>query len=597
MDTDDIVFVEVDFAGEGFVEPLITKIGEGGNASVFRSVEVLDTKRTVAVKLVDCSPEDLHKGTPSLLERFKDEIKTWNEFATSRHVVRLFYPFRHKTRPPNERCFLGIVMEHADLGDLSKNLNNRDLFARRRRDLYSFLRRIALAIKEGHDKDITHGDIKPHNVLLFKSDGSISPKVMDFGMGLSASLDITKYGGTPEYLAPERFGSGWEYVRPQTIQEGKQPDVYSLGVLFFEIITGARPYQADRGLSDQERWRKYRNLHEAGTADFAQIEKAAGIDLESLVRRMMSIKPTDVDARPLRPILNEIVFRLERMVQDSRTIEAREQECPIAIRKYRWNPEVHRQLGSRLHYYLIKGRSPDGDPKWFRNHLEEKGLRAFSFYRILGGFDYILRIWVKANDAEQVDGIIEMFKTQHGTDYLQFSVEHAEPCYGVRDLTYVDEAAILGAIEESANEKDRKAELKSFVDRGLVGGLLDDCLPESILFFLTIHVSGSPNEALLEMYAFHIKRRLATETAAKDISIYRGGGSFHLLAKFRLKKFQEFRALYEAFPNACNYVRQGDSSITSQTYVELDERGVIESDDGSIVGDLVHRLDGDGGNV
>ena len=587
MEIDDIRFIEVERVGAELFEPLIAKIGEGGNASVWRTVELGDTKRIVAVKLVQCRPVELEQGDPSLLERFKDEVKTWNEFATSRHVVRLFYTFRHRTPPPNEVCFLGFVMEHADLGDLSKNLHNRVLFARRRRDMYSFLRRIALAIKEGHDKDITHGDIKPHNVLLFKSDGAISPKVMDFGMGISASFDVTKYGGTPEYLAPERFGFGWEFERPKTVEEGKKSDVYSLGVLFYEIITGQRPYQTDRNLTDQDRWRKYRELHGSENADYAIAEQAGGADLAALVRRMMAVKAMG------RPPISEIVVRLERMVQDARTLIAREQECPIAIRTYRWNPDAHRKLGCRLHYYFIKGRSPAGDPKWFRNHLEEKGLRAYSFYRILGGFDYILRIWVKSNDAEQVDGVVETFKLQHRTDFMKFSVTHVDPCYPAADINAQDESGLLATIEKCANQKNRDLELEALLGKGLVGGRLIDYLPDSVRFFLTINVTGAVNEAMLRMYADEIKRKLANETNAKEVSLYRGSGHFQLLAKFRLQRFQDFRSLYETFQSACEYVRVGDSVINAQTYVELDEQGVVESDDGSIVGDLVHRIDGE----
>jgi len=246
-------FIDVEVIGESaFV--LGRKLAEGGQASVYLAQEISDTRREVAVKIIECGKDDLHKGNPSILARFQSEVRTWNQFSTSSYVVKLFYTYRYRARSDG-KMFFCFVMEYAQLGDLSKNLSKCALFCNRRKDLFAFLRYIALAIKEGHDKDITHGDIKPHNVLLFKSDGRIIPKVMDFGLGISTSDDVTKFGGTPEYLAPERFGSGGvegDYLPPKNIEEAKCSDIYSLGVLFFEIIACERPHQAPRDLMDRE---------------------------------------------------------------------------------------------------------------------------------------------------------------------------------------------------------------------------------------------------------------------------------------------------------------------------------------------------------
>lgn len=117
--------------------------------------------------------------------------------------------------------------------------------------------------------------------------------------------------------------------------------------------------------------------------------------------------------------------------------------------------------------------------------------------------------------------------------------------------------------------------------------------PESIRFFLTISVTGAVNEAMLRMYAAEILKRIVKHTAAKQTSVYIGTGAFQLLVKFRLRRFQEFRKLFDVFKQACDYIRVGDSVLNSQTFVELDERGVFESDDGSIVSDLVRRIEAD----
>jgi serine/threonine protein kinase len=581
-------FVEVEYLGEGTFTVDLEKLAEGGQASVYRGKEISDTRRDVAVKIVECDLSDLNRGSPSIITKFQSEVRIWNQFSTSSYVVRLFYTFRYRVRS-TDKIFLCFVMEFAELGDLKKNLAEKATFAGRRKDLYAFLRQIASAIKEGHDKDITHGDIKPRNVLLFKGDGRIIPKVMDFGLGVSTSDDVTKFGGTPEYLAPERFGSDTvegNYIPPRNIEEAKQSDVYSLGVMFFEIISGERPHRVHR-LIDREKWNAYRKLHSEGNVDFDRLSPLAGEDLADLVKAMMSV-------RNARPPLHEIVRRLERLVQDSRTIIAREQECPIAIRAYRWNPGVHRILGARLYYYFIKGRSPDGDPKWFKNHLEDVGIRSFSFYNILGGYDYVLRLWVKSNYAEEVDKLVATFKSQQKTDFLKFAVSSPSP-FGFNDdpepLPFVDEVGLLSAIETSADRSDRENEFTRLKAQQLVGSRLSDYSPESIRFFLTVFVAGSINDAMLRMYATEILKRLVKHTAAEQTSVYIGSGAFHLLIKFRLRRFQDFRRIFEVFKETCDYVRVGDSVLNSQTFVELDESGIFESDDGSIINDLVRRLE------
>ena len=587
-------FIDVDSIGEGsFV--LGRKLGEGGQASVWRAQEISDSQREVAVKVVECPMDHLNRGNPSILEKFQSEARTWHQFSTSSYVVKLFYTYRYRGRG-NNTAYLCFVMELAELGDLSKNLSKRSLFASRKKDLFAFLRRIASAIKEGHDKDITHGDIKPHNVLLFKSDGRIIPKVMDFGLGISTSDDVTKYGGTPEYLAPERFGAGGiegDYKKPGNIDEAKLSDIYSLGVLFYEIMSGERPYQADRDLTDRDRWREYGRLHGEGKADFEKLVQAGSEPLAELIRRMMAVS---VESNH-RPSLLEIIRSLERMVQDANTISAREQECPIAIRAYRWNPEVHKILGGRLYYYFIKGRSPDGDPKWFKNHLEDARIRSFSFYNILGGYDYVLRLWVKSSYAEEVDKLVETFKSQQTTEFLKFSVNDPRPFGSDGDsnkLQYENETGLLAAIEQCSSHKDKNQEFESLKSTSLVRSRLSDFPVESIRFFLTITVGGSSvNDAMLRMYADEIRKHLEQQTAAEQVSVYIGSGAFRLLVKFRLMRFQDFRKIFEVFKKTCEYIRVGDSVLNSQTYVELDERGIFESDDGSIINDLVRRIDPD----
>jgi len=563
------------------------KIAEGGCASVYKVVELTESGREVAIKVIECKHDALFNGPLSWLKLFRDELIIWKGFSTSQHVLRMDSVIQEKTLTPvgDETYFLGFVMEYSEIGDLGKNLVKKELYGARKKELFAFMGKIALGIKEGHDKDIAHGDIKPKNILLFRKDRVVVPKVMDFGMGISASADVAKYGGTPEYLAPERFGVGREFLRPNTPSEAKISDIYSLGVLFYEIICEERPHQAELNLTDDERWIRYKALHKNEPVDFEKIRNLGYGDLADLIKSMMAKQPEE------RAKIRDVTRKLEGIYQDSITLQGREEDCPIATRTYAWNPAVHRILGCRLYYYLIRGRTPNGDPVWFKNYLAEQDIRFLSFYRILGGYDYILRLWAKPTYSDRIDAVVELFKKQQGTDSLKFSVNYPEPHFSVKELKLPDEDALIDAISQCANPKDKSKECDALLEHGLIGGKLMDYDINSTHFFLAISVGGTVNDAMLKMYAGEMKRHLETESAAMNVNFYRGSGNFQLLADFRLLKFQDFRPLYEVFLRTCEVIRMPDSQINAQTYIELDTGGVPSSDDGSIIGDLLSRMD------
>ena len=103
---------------------------------------------------------------------------------------------------------------------------------------------VCRAIQHAHQKGIIHRDIKPSNVLVTEIDGVAVPKVIDFGIAkattteLYAQTAITMHGqlvGTPAYMSPEQTKLGGQHVDTRT-------DIYSLGVLLYELLTGTTPF-------------------------------------------------------------------------------------------------------------------------------------------------------------------------------------------------------------------------------------------------------------------------------------------------------------------------------------------------------------------
>jgi serine/threonine protein kinase len=130
-----------------------------------------------------------------------------------------------------------IAMEYLDAGDLRQRISERIMAAA----AVKYVREIASALARIHEVGILHRDLKPGNIML-RRDNSIA--LIDFGLAkrLRLHMEITGSGeifGTPYYMSPEQ-GHG------NPVDE--RSDIYSLGVIFYEMLTGDKPYQADTAM-------------------------------------------------------------------------------------------------------------------------------------------------------------------------------------------------------------------------------------------------------------------------------------------------------------------------------------------------------------
>src|SRR6266540_7459807 len=200
---------------------IVRKLGTGGMANVYLAEdEVLG--RRVAIKILN----DRHAGDDQFVERFRREAK--NAASLSHPNIVSIYD-----RGEAEGTYY-IAMEYLD-GRSLKEL----IVARGPAPIHlavDYARQILAALRFAHRHGIVHRDIKPHNVLV---DGEGRLKVTDFGIARAGASQMTEVGsivGTAQYLSPEQArGSGVD----------QRSDLYSVGVLLYELLTGTVPFTGD----------------------------------------------------------------------------------------------------------------------------------------------------------------------------------------------------------------------------------------------------------------------------------------------------------------------------------------------------------------
>jgi basic membrane protein A len=206
---------------------ILEQLGEGGMATVYKAYDTR-LERDVAVKIIRRNafpPEQIER----ILKRFEREAKSLAKLSHPNIVGVIDYG-EHEGAPY-------LVLEYLPGGTLKERMKGQPMPWQ---EAVRLLTPIAGALDYAHDQKIIHRDVKPANILLTVKG---QPMLSDFGIAKILEMEdghtLTGTGmgvGTPEYMAPEQ-GMGREV-------DGRA-DIYSLGIIFYELITGRKPYTAD----------------------------------------------------------------------------------------------------------------------------------------------------------------------------------------------------------------------------------------------------------------------------------------------------------------------------------------------------------------
>lgn len=216
------------------------ELGRGGMGVVYAARQV-SLNRRVALKTIRTTVG----ASAADVRRFLAEAEV---LAAVRHpnVVQVFEcGVSRPERGSDDDAFPYIALELVAGGTLARLLHDRGRLEPR--DAAALLAAVADGVQTAHEAGIVHRDLKPANILLDTGahpDGAVSgavPKVSDFGVARRSGTDLTATGatvGTPDYMAPEQADGRSKFVGPAA-------DVWALGVVLFEALTGQRPFRGD----------------------------------------------------------------------------------------------------------------------------------------------------------------------------------------------------------------------------------------------------------------------------------------------------------------------------------------------------------------
>jgi serine/threonine protein kinase/tetratricopeptide (TPR) repeat protein len=429
---------------------LLQRIGEGGMGTVWMADQLEPVKRRVAVKLI----HDERGSSQTILSRFEAERQAI-ALMDHPHIAKLFDAGTtgESETPALESGLPYFVME------LIKGVPLNEYCDRHRLDIVERLRlftQICSAVQHAHQKGIIHRDLKPSNILVEAHDDRPVPKVIDFGLAkalggqaLTEHTLFTGFGtvlGTPRYMAPEQ-------AKFNAIDVDTRADIYALGVILYELLTGTTPVEP---------------------------EQLAKSSLDEILR----------------------VIREDEPPTPSKRLSSANSKPGVATNRQMEPLKLRRFLRGDLDWIVMKALAKERDRRYETANSFARDIERFLNHEpVLAGPPskaYRLRKFVRRNRAQVLAGCLLVLTLSLGLAGTTFGLIRAERAWAdearQRGLAETSEARALSAAAAEKTAKEREAAQRQKAETA----------------------RDRTREALEAMTSFYTGRSLTTQQALSD---------------------------------------------------------------------------------
>ena len=308
--------------------------------------------------------------------------------------------------------------------------------------------------------------------------------------------------------------------------------------------------------------------------------------LRQMLKEMLLPNPTD------RPTIGDVVHRLGRAF-DTVTRYSMTEERPVSrveMDTYIWHPEVHRRLGEKMYFFYLDNLALDSWEK-LQKRLNEKEIFSFSIHRVIGETDFILRGWFSEQSITHVRTIVGDFgegvvKGSESKGFMAVDVLPTPPPNALwAKKEYSPFKEWLKHAIEPWPKQDQYPKLQKL---GVAVGKIESS-DTHIRLFLRIDVTKAGEVQHAITYADNFEKFFHEQFRERRIVgiffVWRISNHTTFIVEFRLKAFKEYKHLVSDFAKMTsekNLNRAGPSQFHTTSLLELDARGIVESDDGEI---------------
>jgi len=556
---------------------LVELFDNGGQAEIWKVIDLdFPSRGILALKLRHIPADERHDAEfRKRDERLEAEVNLIGSCHSNYIVSPHFKIGGIEEADGRDQAYFGVVMDFAPDGALNNLFGSKEFSRFTGLERVKLLQQLAYGVQAMQHDEIIHNDIKPPNILIFREAGAVRPAYADFGYAFKRGETVV-FGGTPLYMAPE--------LVLKEAEPSFASDIFSLGVVFYELMMGCHPFEGivrhlDPMTALKQHWSTDNSI------DFTDQQRMTAGALVALIERMCARDPRNRDK------ITDVLDELEKIIMADPSWNSvnLDQYYPDLVGRYRWADSLHHLLNEKEVLVFLRGGNRRTDHAVLADWLKAERMFGFSILTLFGESDDLLRLWRRPADRAALDAVLKRFEAERGPVHLLEPKYHwprsaSAERLGLRQMpdviTYLDQLS-RGPLPAPRKASAIVAETKSRREKGRDS--------KAIRAVCRAVASKTLSNELAELIGERIYTRLANVRVFNAVEVFVDPGSKGIMAEFVIivetLQFHRIPEILDVVETTLKMLTEALPSRTA-THFELEDDGRIESYDGRLLYEL-----------